>query len=48
MMAYVIAAVFVLFCTVVIFFAMRVYKENCKMIPDKSDLMDGDEMRFRP
>ena len=46
-MAYVIAGVFVVFCTLVIFFALRVYKENCKMAPKKSDLWDEDEISFR-
>ena len=48
MMAYVIAGIFVAFCTLVIFFALRVYKENRKLVHDKSDLMNEDEMSFRP
>ena len=47
MVAYVIAGIFLVFCTLVIFFALRVYKENRKMAPKKSDLSDEDEISFR-
>ena len=47
-MAYVVSGIFIAFCTVVIFFALKVFRENKKMAPKKKDMLDDDEIRFRP
>jgi hypothetical protein len=47
-MAYVVAGIFVAFCTVVIFFSIRVFRENKRMAPKKKDAFEDDEFRFRP
>jgi hypothetical protein len=47
-MVYVISGIFIAFCTVVIFFAIRVFRENRKMAPKKRDAFDDDEIKFRP
>ncbi len=47
-MAYIVSGIFIAFCTVVIFFALRVFRENKKMAPKKRDAFDDDEIKFRP
>ena len=46
-MANIIAGIFVVFCTFVIFYSITVYKENCKLGPQKTDLAEEDEFRYR-
>ena len=46
-MANIIAGIFVVFCTFVIFYSITVYKENCKLGPKKTDLADKDELGLR-
>ena len=41
-MANIIAGIFVAFCTLVILYAIGVYRENQKMAPKKTDLPDED------
>jgi hypothetical protein len=48
LMVYVISGIFIAFCTVVIFFAIRVFRENRKMAPKKRDGFNDDEIKFRP
>ncbi len=48
-MAYLIAGIFVVFCAVVIFFAIRIYKENRKMAAEQKDqLKDDEDTLLRP
>ena len=47
-MVYIVSGIFIAFCTVVIFFAIRVFRENRKMGPKKSDAFDDEEIKFRP
>lgn len=42
-MAYLIAGIFVAFCAVVLFFAMRIYKENRKMAAEQKSLLEKEE-----
>jgi hypothetical protein len=45
-MAYIVAGIFAIFCTAVIVFGLRVFKENRKMGPKKNDRKDDDEISF--
>lgn len=47
-MPYIIAAIFAVFCIIVIIISLKVYRENRKMASGHKKLMDeDDEMRFR-
>jgi|CXWL01.1.fsa_nt_gi hypothetical protein len=45
-MIYIISGISIALCIAVIIFGLRIFKENRKLAPKKSDFEDDDEIRF--
>ena len=42
-MVYIVSGIIIVFCIVVILFAIRIYKENRKLGPKKGEFFDDDD-----